>query len=119
MSEEEDAVYRILKAASPVMALVSGRIFPDRSNGTVTPYIIYSRISGVSDSLIEGGATHDRIRVQVDCYATTKTAAKALGIACRNAIEAEAINLGSNPSQFDETTKLFGDSRDYSLISIR
>lgn len=119
MAEEEDAIYRILMAASPVIALTAGRIFPDRSGGAVAPYIIYSRISGVADSLLEGGATHDRIRVQVDCYAPTKTAAKTLGILCRNAIEAESINLGANPSQFDEETKLFGDSRDYSLISIR
>lgn len=119
MAEEEEAVYRILTASSAVSAIVSGRIFPDRSNGTGAPYVIYSRITGVADNLLEGGATHDRIRIQVDCYAGTKTAAKALGIACRTALEAELINLGSNPSQFDESTKLYSDSRDYSLISIR
>lgn len=119
MAEEEEAVFRILSAASPVTAIVAARIFPDRSNGAVAPYVIYSRITGVADNLIQGGATHDRIRIQVDCYATTKTAAKALGVACRNALEAELMNIGSNPSQFDESTKLFGDSRDYSLISIR
>jgi hypothetical protein len=119
MAEEEEAVFRILSAASPVSAIVSGRIFPDRSNGAVAPYVIYSRIAGVADNLLEGGATHDRIRIQVDCYAATKTAAKALGLACRNALEAELLNLGANPSNFDESTKLYGDSRDYSLISIR
>jgi hypothetical protein len=119
MAEEEEVVYRILAASSAVSAIVSGRIYPDRSAGTTAPYVIYSRITGVADTLLEGGATHDKIRIQVDCYATTKTAAKALGIACRTALEAEMNNIGANPSQFDEATKLFGDSRDYSLISIR
>lgn len=119
MSEEEEAVYRILAASSAVSAIVSGRIYPDRSAGTTAPYVIYSSITGISDPLLEGGATHDKIRIQVDCYATTKTAAKALGIACRTALESEMYNIGANPSQFDEATKLFGDSRDYSLISIR
>lgn len=119
MAEEEDAIYRILLADTAVNGLVAGRVYPDRSANSAAPYIIYSRISGVSDLLVEGGATHDRIRVQVDCYALTKTAAKALAIAARNAIESEGYNLGSNPSQFDEATKLFSDSRDYSLISIR
>ena len=119
MAEEEDAIYRILKASAPVMALVAGRIYPDRSGGTGIPYIIYSRIAGVADSLLEGGATHDQLRLQVDCYAATKAAAKAIGIAARTALETEMINLGVNPSQFDEATKLYGDSRDYSLISIR
>ncbi len=119
MAEEEDAIYRILTAASPVMALVSGRIFPDRSSGAVTPYIIYSRISGVSEPMLEGGSSLERYRVQVDCYAPTKTAAKALGLACRDAIEQEFYSIGANPSQFDESTKLYGDSRDYSLLEIR
>ena len=119
MAEEEDAVYRILSAASPVTAIVSARIFPDRSSSAAPPYIIYSRVSGVAEPILEGGASLDRYRVQVDCYALTKTAAKALGLACRNAIEAEGYNIGANPSQFDEATKLYGDSRDYSLLEFR
>lgn len=119
MAEEEEAIYRILAADSAVSAIVSGRVFPDRAGSAVAPYVIYSRVAGVADSLLAGGASHDRLRVQVDCYALTKTAVKALGLACRNALEAELINIGANPSQFDEPTKLFSDSRDYSLISIR
>ena len=119
MAEEEDAVYRILSAASPVTAIVSGRIFPDRASNATPPYVIYSRVSGVAEPILEGGTALDRYRVQVDCYALTKTAAKTLGLACRTAIEAEFYSIGANPSQFDESTKLYGDSRDYSLIEIR
>ena len=119
MAEEEDAVYRILMAAPAVTALVSARIYPDRASGSMAPYVIYSRVSGVSDLLIQGGASFDRFRVQVDCYALTKTASKALAVAVRAAIEAEGYCIGANPSQHDEETKLFGDSRDYSLIQNR
>lgn len=119
MAEEEDAVYRILAASSPVTALVAGRVYPDRASSAALPYVVYSRVSGVPDLLIEGGASFDRYRVQVDCYAATKTAARALAIAVRAAIEAEGYCIGVNPSNFKEDTKTFSDSRDYSLIESR
>lgn len=113
----ENRIEALLSADSNVTALVSDRIYPDiGKRGAAAPYIVYKLVGGNADTLLEGGRSFDALRVQVDCYATTKDGAIDLGLLCATAIETMGYLIGPNPSARDSASNLFKDSADYGLI---
>lgn len=113
----EDRFYSILTADSPVNTAVSGRIFWDiAEQGTAAPYIILTLVSGVPDDELAGGSAFESLRCQVDCYATTKAAAIALGQLVRAAIEQHGYLSGFNPAPYERDSALYRDSADYELL---
>jgi len=113
----ENRIPLLLSADSNVTALVSTRIFPDLApRGALAPYITYKLAGGSAETLLEGGRSFDALRVQVDCYATTKDGAIDLGLLCATAIETMGYLIGPNPSARDSASNLFKDSADYGLI---
>jgi hypothetical protein len=72
--------------------LVSGRCYPLQMPQSPTyPCIVYARISSNPQNRIEGGASLDQVRVQVDCYDLTYTGAKTLCASVRSAMEGAAF----------------------------
>ncbi len=114
----EERVYAILSAASGVTSIVGTRIFWDVAEASAAaPFVVLSLVSGVPDDELSGDTAFDRIRVQVDCYATTKSAALTLGAAVRAAIQPNYGHLiGFNPAPLDPDSRLYRDSADYEVI---
>jgi len=115
--EREQLAATALAANSAVVAEVSTRIYADLApNGARVPYIVYSLASGVSDTLLEGGRSSDVLRIQIDCYATSRAAAIALGELACTAMETIGEKIGNNPGARDALSNLYRDSADYSVI---
>lgn len=72
--------------------LVSGRCYPLQMPQEPTyPAIVYSRIASEPQNRLEGGASLDQVRVQIDCYATTYEGAKTLSASVRSAMESASL----------------------------
>lgn len=83
-----DAIYYILSNAAGVTAITSTRIYPLQAPQNVTrPYITYQRISTERDGSLDGPNGLVSASVQVDCWATTNDAARALADAVRLAFD--------------------------------
>jgi len=87
----EIAIYTILKDTSAVSSLVGARIYPLKAPPKVTkPFVTYQRISGDRWRSFDGPTGTAQPRIQVDCYATTYAAAKALADAIRQNLDGYA-----------------------------
>lgn len=79
----ESSVYQALQS------LVGGRCYPlQMPQSPQYPTIVYSRIASEPKNRLEGGASLDQVRIQVDCYAQTYDGAKSLSASVRQAMEA-------------------------------
>ncbi|NFV79998.1 DUF3168 domain-containing protein [Magnetospirillum aberrantis] len=84
----ELAIYTLLKNAPAVSALAGARIYPLTAPTKVqTPYITYQRISGDRWRSCDGPTGTAQPRIQVDAYATTYAAAKALAKVIRKTLD--------------------------------
>lgn len=69
--------------------LVDGRCYPlVMPQNPVLPALVYTRQSSDPQYRLEGGASLNQVRIEVDCYADTYTDAKALSESVRLAMEA-------------------------------
>ena len=125
----EAALIAKLLASSGVTALVSTRINWDRRpQGEPLPAVVLHLIDGVPD-VTHGGASGLRVsRVQVDCDAASRKAAKAIARAIETAVTAQTFTQGAvrfdvilivdeRDTTFDETTPLFRTSLDLMVHS--
>ena len=112
MSIEQDVVTLL----SP---LVSGRVYPDVSPEDIrAPHIVYSVIYGAGLDHLEGDPGLKNLRLQFDCWATTKAAAVGLMDSVLAAFRASSLSnnlIGRNPSGYDAPTKLHSESLDISV----
>jgi hypothetical protein len=125
----EAALIAKLLAASGVTALVSTRInWLRRPQGDGLPCIVLHRIDGTPDVHHGGYSGLVQSRVQVDCWASTYGAAKAIARAVQTAVTAQTFTQGAvrfdcilivdeRDATFDETTPLFRTSLDLMVHS--
>mgnify|MGYP006921298104 CR=1 FL=1 len=96
--------------------LASGRVYPlvIPEKGTV-PAIVYSRIASTPENTLEGGATIDQIRFQVDTYAKTYAEAKTLANSVRGVMESASFKgtLQTDQDLFEPDVKLYRVTQDY------
>jgi hypothetical protein len=112
-----------------VTALVSTRInWSRRPQGSALPCIVLTRIDGAPDVHHAGRSGLVQSRVQVDCWASTYGAAKAIARAVEDAVTAQAFTQGATrfdviliaderDNTFDEITPLFRTSLDLMVHS--
>ena len=83
----EEALIAILLANAGVAALVGARVYPGvRPQGASLPAVIFNRISGQPGYTMDGPDGSSESRVQVDAYAGSYGATKALARAARLAL---------------------------------
>lgn len=111
---EEDVLTALV--GSPPATSADERVYalvlPDESS---YPAITYQRISNVPVNSLSGSSDLDQVRVQVDCWATTYGAAKALAGEVRTAMEAAAFKglLVTDADEFDDVAKVYRVSMDF------
>lgn len=97
-------------------SLASGKVYPLVAPEKITaPYIVYSRISSTPENTLDGGATIDLVRIQVDTYANTYSAVKSLAESVRSALEGSAAKatLQTDQDLFEPDLKVYRISQDY------
>ena len=96
--------------------LVSNRVYPlvMPQKGTL-PAIVYARIANNAQNVLEGGASIDQIRFQVDTYATTFAAARQLAAQVRSAMEGAGYKATLQTEQdfFEAEVNYYRVSQDY------
>jgi hypothetical protein len=83
-----------LLTQSGVSSVVSTRVYPDvlpigYDPNVTGPAIIYAKISNVPTHYLGGHKDTERVRIQYDCYASTRSVANSLARAVQTAIEAK------------------------------
>lgn len=72
----EEGLYAALIADSAVNGVISGRAYLEQMPQSATfPAIVFNRISTTQGSLLDEVNTHTEIRMQIDCWADTLSAA--------------------------------------------
>jgi hypothetical protein len=120
---DERIVYSYLVGASPsaVSTLVGSRVYYVKApQGVIRPYIVYSLVVGTPENQLDGPPGMENYRVQVDAYVDETSgadAARDLFMACLNELEwgNRAQCISENFIAFEEDTKLFRASGDFSL----
>jgi hypothetical protein len=106
---------------SLLATLVSGRCYPlvNTSTTIIKPYITYQVVSSVPTVSLDGPSGLENRRTQVDVWADTYGAAKALEIAVKSAMQgAYFVNIPLLAQDFyEEETKLYRVSMDFSVWS--
>jgi len=98
-------------------ALVSNRCYAlVAPESAARPYIVFQVISNPTLNDLDGDVGISNRRFQVDVWADTYGAAKALGKTAATSLTAAGhLKLGDNPDQRDAETKTFCASSDYSV----
>jgi hypothetical protein len=114
----ERAVRAHLIATAGVQALVASRIHPFRApQGAVPPFIVYQRISGERLHTLDGPTGRVHPRIQIDAYATTYPAARAIADAVRGALDGfqgdVAVDAESPPTVLTIVYAALQDDRDF------
>ncbi len=106
----EEDIFNALKG------LVSNRCYPllMPENPSYTS-IIYTRISSTPENTLNGGATIDLVRFQIDSYAETYSAARTLAASVRTAMEAAAFKglLQTDEDFFEPDVTIYRVTQDY------
>ena len=125
----EESLVALLLAWAPLAALAGNRIhWATRPQGTLPPFVILNRISGIRDTTFQGPSGAVASRVQADCYALTYSESKALARAMEallsgyrgsdGSTEFAGIFLESERDGFDDTDppdKFYRTSLDFTL----
>lgn len=116
MADPIEVVQAALAAAAPVTALVSDRISPNpRKQGEPLPAVVLSVVSTVPNVHLRGDGNLDEVRVQVDCYGATSTAAAQLADAVRAALFTAERSMVSEITDYDPETETDVVHQDYLL----
>lgn len=121
-------IFSILSADATVVSLVGNnpyRIFEDVApqdiNDSVTllggrqPYVVWQSVGGRSNNYLGDTPGIDNPRVQIDCYADTKSLARTLAIAVRGVVELHALQIGQPRTDYISSVKLYLYSMDFSF----
>ena len=82
------AIYNILANNGPVAAIVSTRIFPNKSEPNAAfPFIIYQTESTLPNNTKDGASITDAIELDISIFATTYSEATDLGEKVREALD--------------------------------
>jgi len=119
----EEAMRRRLSASAGLVAVVSTRIYPLVAAQTATlPYLVYTRIDGDPDHHMSAESGFATMRMQIDAYAASYTAVKALANLVRLALNGyqgtvtageNSVNIGSIRLENDQDiAPLLSDGED-------
>lgn len=109
-------VFSTLANTSAVTDLVSTRIYEDVAPQNVSrPYVVWQEIGGSAENYLSETPGIDYARIQIDCYAESKSLVRAIAIAVRDALDLQGYQIGNPRSDFSASTKLFSVSMDYSF----
>lgn len=114
MSLESD-IFDTLKA------LVSNRCYPDVApEGVARPFIVWQQVGGDATNFVEGTLPSIRnARIQVACWAATRTAAATLARSAEEAMVTSstlrAYVLGAMTAAYEQDTRLYGARQDFSI----
>lgn len=98
--------------------LVANRVYPlVMPQNPTYPAIVYNRISSAAQNVLEGGSTIDQVRIQVDTYATTYSAAKSLARLVRLAMEGASFKatLQTDQDFYESDLSIYRVSQDFYL----
>lgn len=112
----ETSIYTALSS------LAAGKVYPLVAPEKVTaPFIVYSRLASIPENTLDGGSTIDLIRIQVDTYANTYSAAKSLAESVRSAMEGALVKgtLQTDQDLFEPDLKFYRISQDYYVWQTR
>lgn len=108
----------MLAALNP---LVAGRVFPDVApEGSDLPRLVYQQIGGRSVSYVgDEIPSVENARMQLTAWARTraeaKTLIKAVEVAMLQAPALQADPVGASFSDYEDDTKLYSSSQDFSI----
>lgn len=106
---------------SVLQHLAGSRVFPDVApEKTATPYITYQAVGGAPVNFLSGDQPDKQpVRMQVNCWASTRIEASELGAqveqAMRAATELQVEVAAGRVATFDETTNYRGTMQDFSI----
>jgi len=114
-------IFSICKAAAAVTALIGlnpCRLYPfgEAPQSTVKPYAVWQSIGGSPENFMDRTPDADSFILQVDVYAETAAAARAVAEAIRDAVEPHAHISSWRGEGKDSETKLRVFSFDLSWI---
>ena len=111
----EETLFTTLSADGDVGPLVSNadspetfRIYSDPTTENISkPYIVYTLIFGEHFATFSGRTTLKRARIQIDCYATTRSGVRALADHIYDAVDGGMALASMNEiSGFEDQTRL-------------
>ena len=111
------AIYYLLEQNAGVTALVSTNVSPKRTGQTIAPpYITYSIISTVGNETKDQVSLLDKVRVQLDIYASTKIAADDIAAAVRTALDMASTTHDTHLQSIRFFNEMDGDFDDSALL---
>ena len=114
----EQEIENVLTADVTVAGLVVERVYamPLPQNVTL-PAIVYSRVATVPHDDLELTQNHERVRVQLDCWASTYAEAKTLAAAVRTAMQTTPVfgQLLMELDDYDPDVKLHRVIQDFNI----
>lgn len=99
-------------------AVAGGRTYPNVAPDVpTTPYIVYSRVSGVPETMLDGTAPLENSRFQLDCYEKSYAALQTLVAAVKAALAAASFKnvLLLEQDLYEQQTKMHRAVLDYSI----
>ncbi|MDR3386818.1 MAG: DUF3168 domain-containing protein [Rudaea sp.] len=99
--------------------LVADRCYPDVGPaGVARPYITYQAVGGQSPNYLSNTVDIENARMQVNVWADSRSAARALMRSVNAALSAAPIlatTIGAAVSNYEPDTKLYGSRGDFSI----
>lgn len=113
-----DAGVTAIVGTSPVRVYPAGNIpqvsGPDPNANL--PCVTWQDIGGSPQNMLSGRPVVDYIRVQIDCWSTSFGGAQTLADAVEAALELSCYCVSTNGHDYDDTTKRYRSSFDFSFI---
>ena len=111
-----------LQVYTALVGLVGARVFPDFApTGTALPFMTFQQVGGDPINFVGGDIPDkERVRVQVNVWAATRTEASDLGRQAEHALRAVAglqtEVLTGRIATYDETTEYRGTMQDFAFF---
>lgn len=106
-----------LLRATPSLTNIVGTagIYPMQAPiGALTPYVVYSTVSGVPLNYIQGTTQMDSRRVQIDVYAKSYAQAQVMATAVRTALSADGYEMFFR-DDYEPDTGFYRVQQDWSI----
>lgn len=114
----ETKLETLLSGDTGIAAIVDTRVYSDEApQDSALPYVVYQRISSGRQYSLTGYSNLENPRVQIDCYASTKSGAVALSDAVVAAMRAATTfgTDGDDPKAMPREDEAFRMSVDFSI----
>lgn len=90
MADVAESIADFLTDHASIAAIVAGRVYPDAiEQGAAMPAIVYWKVSTDHEHTVQGLAGAAATRIEIECYADTRTASHALAKAVKDALMPE------------------------------